>query len=947
MKRFALLAFLLLLASAQDVCYECGQEPCHECHSIVCNRVKYSCKEDDGTVGTKAVVVDPCQNFTCGELEYSCVYDFNVGFVFVPYSDCGMFCGESGETCRGGEFCPSCCPPGFLDCDGDEGCETEVGVENCGWCGNNCTECFEDASCVRGSGGDYYQCSGTAKAEGTFCSFGVCDGYGYCVDADYSEQECTGHGFQWDPDAVWEGECGYGECPTYYGVCCGDDDHGHESWAPSEFGSFDCCLDGSLLQDGHSEGRYLCEDGGLWACQEDVLEVGEKLAGTAEECDEKGFWFCSPSGDWTEEAGECSACEPGLTNCDGNCVNLTNNMDHCGQCDNPCDLAQTCHQGECVSFVCGDGECDTTETCEKDSCCSGVTVDLSSDPMNCGECGNVCGENMLCENAECVCEEGFEPCGTGCCDFSEACSIDADCPTGEKCCEGKCIVPECEENGDCGDGDPCTEDFCSAGCGMVCEHLEITDCLPQADGCCPSDDCVDDPDCLCKSDADCGVCEECIAGFCVKDDCGAPCKGGVCDGLGGCLAMPESCLKIEAGCREFSCSAIGVECVLKEECAKEEGAVEGRCVDDIDCDDRNSCTYDVCDPFRPDAGLDGCAHIIADCGSPCDDGVCTADGLCLPPGEEGEFCECDDFCGSGLSCVDGLCTSLAGCGDGLCGDGECSRCPQDCTLDECVLNDVCDWPIGENCVNSPVACACPAGKNCDVNDEHGEIRDRLFCYSTLTACGDGECREKECHTCPLDCEGPAEICLGDGFCDASIGETCHNSPDCSCDFELDIPESEQRLSRGSKKTVSFKIVNTGTSKQTYALVLSGSLNLAWDEATVELEPGEESLQQVEVSTERPGLHFLEIGIDQNGETTRTAIPFSIAEPTPVEQVMGLLDPVLSAKDVLEFVALLGAAIYSFFHLFVKKKKPPKYQPYTGPPPPAYDYGANYGAPRRP
>lgn len=47
---------------------------------------------------------------------------------------------------------------------------------------------------------------------------------------------------------------------------------------------------------------------------------------------------------------------------------------------------------------------------------------------------------------------------------------------------------------------------------------------------------------------------------------------------------------------------------------------------------------------------------------------------------------------------------------------------------------------------------------------------------------DNFCTPQECkEDCP-DCYGPAEMCIGDGFCNKKIGENCENSPnDCTCE----------------------------------------------------------------------------------------------------------------------------------------------------------------------
>lgn len=44
------------------------------------------------------------------------------------------------------------------------------------------------------------------------------------------------------------------------------------------------------------------------------------------------------------------ACDMGLHRCDGTCVDFTNDAEHCGGCDRPCDATQECVAGTCVAM---------------------------------------------------------------------------------------------------------------------------------------------------------------------------------------------------------------------------------------------------------------------------------------------------------------------------------------------------------------------------------------------------------------------------------------------------------------------------------------------------------------------------------------------------------------------------------------------------------------------
>lgn len=119
---------------------------------------------------------------------------------------------------------------------------------------------------------------------------------------------------------------------------------------------------------------------------------------------------------------ECRTC--GDTICGEDCIVLSDNLAHCGQCFNACNTdTQTCQNGTCTggdnggggggggctdlgggcgfSAQCCSGWCNNG-TC--DSCgmvvCNDQCVDTGSDNNNCGNCNNQCiGTN--CQNGSC------------------------------------------------------------------------------------------------------------------------------------------------------------------------------------------------------------------------------------------------------------------------------------------------------------------------------------------------------------------------------------------------------------------------------------------------------------------------------------------------------------------------------------------------------------------
>ncbi|MFH2009223.1 MAG: hypothetical protein ABI333_21720 [bacterium] len=152
-----------------------------------------------------------------------------------------------------------------------------------------------------------------------------------------------------------------------------------------------------------------------------------------------------------------SGCPSGLTECDGECVNLLTNTQFCsasGTCGTGCAAGEMCNgAGTCAMF-----------------CWSGLT--------ECdGQCVNLLTDNRFCSDSS--------ACGTGCaagevCDGAGVCALS--CQSGLTECDGQCVDTE-HDPANCGG---CDDGFgsntCAAGStacvGGQCEALSYV--LPTA-----------------------------------------------------------------------------------------------------------------------------------------------------------------------------------------------------------------------------------------------------------------------------------------------------------------------------------------------------------------------------------------------------------------------------------------------------------------------------------
>lgn len=401
------------------------------------------------------------------------------------------------------------------------------------------------------------------------------------------------------------------------------------------------------------------------------------------------------------EGGTCAA---GLVCTDGTCQPPP----PCGGPRQPCCDGDTCQEGlTCVLGLC---QTDTTDCgdegqacCEGDTCtgrdlacCGGSCVDTSSDPRNCGSCGNrcegtctggacdpVCGGNgQPCCSGERDCARGLECDGGTCRPVGDDCGAPRTaCAGPEDCCEGlSCRAspadPICcvESGGECTTSSDCCGWMLCEGGTCACRSGSET-CVTNADCCAglacvagrcstEEDPCAEHSDChACVDASGCGWCDAtdtCYAGTLMGPSGGVECGDWdwfslACDNTDVCSTSTD--------CASCVARATCGWCLSSEECMTGEagGPTDGSC--------------ETWQWTSRDCGSDPCGEetVCRECVARSGCGWCDSTDSCHVGGmfgpDEGECddwdtvswtCDNTDVCSVHETCED--CTADADCG---------------------------------------------------------------------------------------------------------------------------------------------------------------------------------------------------------------------------------------------------------------------------------------------
>ena len=405
-------------------------------------------------------------------------------------------------------------------------------------------------------------------------------------------------------------------------------------------------------------------------------------------------------------------------------------------------------------------------TCDDGDACT------TDDECSFGECGGApytCSDGLGCTRDECD--------GLGGCSFpikGDRCLIAGVCwSDGDASPDGclSCVVPvsqntwTADDTLTCEDGDFCTTgEYCFGGV-CVGDQTNATDCDDgnwcTDDGCSQAFGCTHAPNERPCSDADpCTVGDTCTNGKCL-----AGATFVTCDDKNSCTL--DICLPDAGGClhepQTYACDD-GNPCTIGDQC--QDGACAGG--DPLSCIDDNPCTDDLCHPAK------GCVFVnnSADCsdGDPCTTGDKCAFGAC----NQGPLQTlCNDF----NVCTTDLCSPQT---------GECEHTPDNfaqCSDDNpCTIGDFCEAGA---CKSGGQTVLCDDENDC--TDDHCGADGTCVFTPNLLECDDGdpctkgdECTDGLCvaGTKPLIC-GDQNPCT-DSFCEAGVGcQFVYNNAPCN------------------------------------------------------------------------------------------------------------------------------------------------------------------------
>ncbi|MBR4985350.1 MAG: hypothetical protein IKY83_06405 [Proteobacteria bacterium] len=551
-----------------------------------------------------------------------------------------------------------------------------------------------------------------------------------------------------------------------------------------------------------------------------------------ESCDQTKGLSCMK----TENDVYKCACESGISNKEGKCVNPAANETCNAKPENPtgkaCPSGTVCKQVEGIRNY----ECICAKsweaTCHKDG--ADYCINPASDDKHCGAplkraCEDIpeyqCSPSQQCENGTCVCREGFASCDNKCIDGS---MHDDHC--GAK---GKCNDPnESSENyagKECGSNAYCTKSECACDDGYImCNGSCISPsnnaycgASLQNDVCNKGVDCTTEARKSCQKQAngsyqcacDSGYVEcdgKCIDPTTSSQYCGAKgnCKG---DNKDSTNYKGEKCEMI---CADSTCKSTCMsEDVLCETSSNEKGCIkQSRYNLKVEPGNCTACDDEHC----PDLAITDNKYFYEDrCWKKDDSNRLHTDTNCS---------ECGDTCKGGKTCQykSGKYTCDCPTGTSLCGEicvdleklhkTDCKTCMEGWADCQTTADDGCETRITDD-KNNCGQC----GNNCDRNlsDKH---------VSNIT-CSSGICQFNACESGYGDCDNNTqngcETDLTSMENCGSCGNSCDSQPEwknytiscvnsnCIKECSTGYKDCDGKESNGCETNISSDVRNCG------------------------------------------------------------------------------------------------------------------------------------------
>lgn len=611
------------------------------------------------------------------------------------------------------------------ECATDDDCADKIQPAQC-----LAAICNSDGSCVAGLAPKGTDCEDGDKCTGDdTCDTGKCvSGKNVCgcsSDADCDDKEvCTIDKCEANGDCTSKfdatANCSDGDVCTEP-TACDKDLTKCDAGAAKTCDDSNECTDDSCTKDKgcvHLANQVSCTDAN--PCNTGGVCKDKTCAGT-------GVKTCDDNDPCTDDQ-----CEPSK-----GCV-TTNNTAKCSD-------TKQCKAGDCKDGNCNLGNdkgCDDNNACTTDKCVDGqgCVFDNVGDGTDCDD-GSKCTSKDECQTGVCTgpptdCNDA-NACTTDSCKPDTGCSWAANtakcedgnkCTTGEVCAGGKCSAGKpIDPKVDCSDGNPCTLDGCDPDIG--CTHPITTGACDDGDKCSTGDACKD------------GKCEGGTGSACPD---GGQCKVAICDKKTGACSWSAK----DGKCDDGSLCTTGEVCTAGN-CKPEKS---------VDCDDKQACTTDACNP------KDGKCVNTAN-SDPCDDNsTCTENDACVLGKCVGANKDCSDGDPCTADACDaktGKCTNSAIAGCGGCKDDKACDDGNPCT------NNSCDTKTGKcSTANNTAPCdnkdPCTYGDKCD---------------------GAGKCKTGTANACDDDNTCTTDACdKANGKCvhtNATDGSACNDGKACT------------------------------------------------------------------------------------------------------------------------------------------------------------------------